>query len=79
MTATPLSDPVLEAEAAVSFLPWQNGDGYSFGGGTILTIGTHSYFMGTDRESEVIAKEIANRWNAARQLEALRDKENSDG
>ena len=52
--------------AHVSFLPCHDGDGYSFGGGVILTIGDRSLYIGSGRtkDDENLAKEIARRWNA---------------
>lgn len=53
--------------AHVSFLPSEDGDGYSFGGGVILTIGDRSFYIGSGKikDDEDFAKEIARRWNAA--------------
>lgn len=56
-------------EARVSYLPYREGDGYSFGGGVILTIGERSLYIGSgiigdsDRK---FAEELARRWNSAR-------------
>ncbi|MDP1702615.1 MAG: hypothetical protein Q8L53_16885 [Aestuariivirga sp.] len=52
--------------AMVSHLPSHSADGYSFGGGTILTIGIRSFFIGEEHGSHMLAEEIAARWNAER-------------
>ena len=58
-------DDFRNEEARVSFLPVYSGDGYGFGGGTILTIGTLAINLGEAPFTRAIAKEIADRWNAA--------------
>ncbi|PWJ80574.1 hypothetical protein C7441_112116 [Pseudaminobacter salicylatoxidans] len=55
-----------ESEAIVSRLPWFYGDGYSYGGQIILTIGGRSVSFGNSGEDELIAIELACRWNAGR-------------
>jgi hypothetical protein len=50
--------------AQYSSLPWKSGDGYSFGGGAILTIGDRSFDLGEGDVAHVIAREIVRRWNA---------------
>ncbi len=50
--------------AVVSYLPYHDGDGYSWGGGTILTIGKRSIALSP--KDGKLADEIARRWNASR-------------
>lgn len=54
-----------ELTATVSRLPYHDGDGYSWGGEAILTIGDKSVFIGAGKEAFELAKEIALRWNAS--------------
>lgn len=49
--------------ATVSSLPHFDGDGYSYGGGTILTISDISLQFGCGRCHERLARELASRWN----------------
>jgi hypothetical protein len=51
-----------DTKATVSFTPCHDGNGYSWGGDAILTIGAVSVNFGKSGE---IAREIAERWNAA--------------
>lgn len=60
---------LIEAEARVSRLPWNDGDGYSWGGAVILTIGDLAVQLG--KNDEPIAREIARRWNAERARQAM--------
>ncbi len=53
-------------EARVSQLPWRNGDGYSWGGEVILSIGGTALLVGSGNPDLRLAMEIARRWNAAR-------------
>lgn len=57
--------------ANVARLPWQDGDGYSYGGNTILIIGDIAVDLGTGSHAADLAAEIARRWNA--EEEAPRD------
>ena len=57
---------VSEMEAFASRLPWQDGDGYSFGGAAIVTINDRSILVGNGDGSFELACEIARRWNAMR-------------
>lgn len=52
------------AKAHASQLPWQDGDGYSWGGEAVLTIGDRSIMIGAGKDSVALAQEIARRWNA---------------
>lgn len=52
--------------ARVSRLPYRNGDGYSWGGEVILTIGERSIMLGPDRQEMDFARELALAWNARR-------------
>lgn len=54
---------VVEMRAHVSRLPWRDGDGYSYGGDVILTIGRRSFACGASKDDEAFAKEVAERWN----------------
>lgn len=51
--------------AVVSHMPGFSGDGYSYGGGAVLTIGGLSIPLGEGSRAIDIARELANRWNAA--------------
>jgi len=55
-----------EAAAIVSRMPYHDGDGYSWGGETILTIGDRSINFGSGNEANKLANEIAARWNSGR-------------
>lgn len=50
--------------AFVSMLPCRDGDGYSYGGEIIVTIGDRSFLLSA-RDSK-LAEELALRWNARR-------------
>lgn len=52
--------------ASISYLPLHDGDGYSYGGDCILTIGDRSVSFGSGSDAELLANEIAKRWNAGR-------------
>lgn len=54
-------DKMTKAHAAQ--LPWRDGDGYSWGGEAILTIGGRAIMIGAGKESLALAQEIARRWN----------------
>lgn len=54
----------MSAKATASQLPWRDGDGYSWGGEAVLTIGDRSIMIGAGKEAFALAQEIANRWNA---------------
>ncbi len=51
------------AKARASQLPYRDGDGYSWGGEAILTIGTRSILIGAGKEALALAQEIERRWN----------------
>lgn len=55
----------LGSQAQVSFLPHNSGDGYGYGGGAILTIGSTAIPFGEGYEARELAKAIATRWNDA--------------
>lgn len=56
--------PKLSAEMAVaSRLPCQSGDGYSFGGASVVCIGYMAVLVGEGGGSFELASEIARRWN----------------
>lgn len=50
--------------ATVSRLPYHDGDGYSYGGDIVVTIGDRSFLLAA-RDSK-FAEELARRWNAGR-------------
>lgn len=50
-------------KAQASQLPYRDGDGYSWGGEAVLTIGTRSIMIGAGAEALALAHEIARRWN----------------
>ncbi len=50
-------------KASVSFLPGRSGDGYNYAGGTILTIGEKSIFVGESANDTALAYELARAWN----------------
>jgi hypothetical protein len=52
-------------KAVVSNLPAFSGDGYGWGGGTVLTIGSRSIVFGEGQEANKLAVEIARRWNGS--------------
>lgn len=54
--------------AFVSRLPYRDGDGYSYGGEIIVTIGDRSFLL-CAQDSE-LAEELALRWNARRFIES---------
>ena len=51
------------AHAQASHLPHHSGDGYYFGGGSVLTIGSISIDLGEGSETGPLARELARRWN----------------
>lgn len=51
-------------KAYASQLPWRDGDGYSWGGEAVLTIGNKAIMIGAGKEAVALAQEIARRWNA---------------
>lgn len=53
-------------DARVCTTPWRDSDGYSWGSKTVLIIGSAAIPMGAGKEAEALAREIAERWNAAR-------------
>lgn len=54
------------SEATYSTLPWFTGDGYSYGGAAVVTIGNRSIMVGEGPDSHELATEIVDRWNAGR-------------
>lgn len=46
------------AEAKITYLPIHSGDGYGYGGGTILTIGDLSFNFGESPKAKAIAERI---------------------
>lgn len=52
-------------KAIVSHLPGFSGDGYGYGGGSVLTIGGISLLLGEGSDANELAWELANRWNDA--------------
>jgi len=57
--------PSKELTAAASRLPYRDGDGYSYGGEAIVTIGEQSILIGSGSDAFDLAKEISRRWNAS--------------
>lgn len=57
--------------AIAAQMPWRDGDGYSWGGEAVLTIGERAVLFGSGREAFELAKEVALRWNEARASERL--------
>lgn len=55
-----------ELEARASWLPYHTGDGYSYGGGAIVSIGDRAIMVGEGDGSYELACEIARRWNLHR-------------
>ena len=51
--------------AQSSKLPEHSADGYGWGGGAVLTIGTKSILLGEGKDAHALAAEIARRWNIA--------------
>jgi hypothetical protein len=54
-----------EAVATVSQMPFHDGDGYSWGGDAVLTIGERSFHFGSGKGARDLAEEVARRWNSA--------------
>lgn len=60
------SEAAFQEIARVSRLPWRDGDGYSYGGEVIVSIGEKSFVVGgSQKEDFMLAREIALRWNSA--------------
>ena len=57
---------ISEQEARASTLPYQSGDGYSYGGAAVVTIGDRAIMVGEGDGAFQIACEIARRWNLHR-------------
>lgn len=57
---------VSEQAAHAARLPYQSGDGYSFGGAAIVTIADRAIMVGEGDGSFELACEIARRWNMSR-------------
>lgn len=55
-------DPV--AEARMSFLPVHSGDGYSYGGGVVVTVGKKAILLGEGTEAEVLGHHICGAFAA---------------
>lgn len=51
--------------AKVCHLPSHSGDGYGYGGGAILCIGSFAIPIGEGRDAEKVARELARLWNDA--------------
>lgn len=56
-------------EASVAYLPTKAGDGYEYGGGTILKIASFAFDFGPDKDRGEIALRLALLWNEARENE----------
>jgi hypothetical protein len=54
------------APAIKSSLPVHSGDGYGYGGGAVVTIGSFSILVGEGEPAHWLAQEIADRWNGER-------------
>lgn len=65
-------------EARVSRLPWRDGDGYSYGGDVILTVGLRAIALSNSKDDEDFAKRLADAWNR-RPTEALAGKGGGNG
>ena len=59
--------------ARVSFTPVRSGDGYSFGGATIVAIGPFALELGEHPQALHLGKEIADRWNRGADAATARD------
>ncbi|HBQ33114.1 MAG TPA: hypothetical protein DD739_10560 [Ochrobactrum anthropi] len=55
-------------KAEVRFMPIHSGDGYGYGGGSVLCIGRFAIPFGEHPDAANLALEIARRWNAASAL-----------
>lgn len=62
----------MKETAIVSRLPFRDGDGYSFGGDVILTIGKHSVQFGIGQDALNLANRVAEAWNVYEQNEEPR-------
>jgi len=49
--------------AVVSSLPSFSGDGYSYGGGALVTFGDVTVQFGAGRQALALATEVAKRWD----------------
>lgn len=58
-----IAEKLRKGEAVVTTLPVYSGDGYGYGGGTVLTIGNRSIQFGEGFEAYKLAEEVARRWN----------------
>lgn len=54
---------LIENRAQASQLPYRDGEGYSWGGEAVLTIGARSIMIGAGKEALALAHEIERRWN----------------
>ena len=59
--------------ARVHYTPVHSGDGYSFGGATIVAIGPFAIPIGEHPQSQHLGKEIVERWNANANAATARD------
>jgi hypothetical protein len=50
----------------MGYLPVHSSDGYSFGGGVIVTIGATAIPFGEGKIAERLARVVVERWNAGR-------------
>lgn len=57
--------------ATASQLPWRDGDGYTYGGEAVLTIGARSLIIGSGKDALALAQEVAKRWNAKEEDEPV--------
>ncbi len=63
----------IKEPASVKFTPLHSGDGYSFGGASMLCIGPFAIPIGEHLQAPHLAKEIADRWNEDRDAELATD------
>ena len=54
----------MDNRATVCHLPIHSGDGYGYGGGTVLTIGPFAFPFGESPKAAEIAEELARLWNS---------------
>ena len=64
-------EDVAPITATASFIPSKSGDGYSFGGGALVTINGRSIFIGEDREAFKLSEKIAAAINNEARLTEL--------
>jgi hypothetical protein len=66
-------DAWIREPARIHQTPIHSGDGYSFGGASLVTIGPFAIPLGEHPQAHNLGKEIADRWNANANAATARD------